>query len=115
MSSMALAESGSAVTAAWETGGQVYFQNLSDLAAEPSAATSLSGGHKHPRLAIDPVGKTLLAWTEGTGWGRGGSVAWQVYDSAGRPVTNEDGVVPNLPAWSFAAAVATGREFLIIY
>jgi hypothetical protein len=115
MSSMAFAEGGRAVEAAWETGGQVYFQNLSDLAAKPSSATSPNGGHKHPRLAIDSEGKTLLVWTEGTGWGRGGSVAWQVYDSAGRPVTKEHGVVPHLPAWSFGTAVATGGEFLIIY
>ena len=47
----------------------------------------------------------LLAWAEGTGWQKGGSLAWQLFDRDALP-TGEAKQLPDLPAWSFAAAVA---------
>jgi hypothetical protein len=60
-------------------------------------------------------GETLLAWTEGTGWAKGGSLAWQLYDSEGKP-TSEKGRAEGVPVWSLATAVAKpdGR-FVVIY
>lgn len=114
MSSMAFAEAHGEVDAAWETAGQVYFENVANPAAKPISAPDPSKGHKHPRLAITPDGETLMVWTEGTGWGRGGSIAWQTYDSMGVPLA-EKGVVGGLPPWSFGAAVATPHGFLVFY
>jgi hypothetical protein len=37
----------------------------------------------------------LLVWTEGTGWQRGGSLAWQLFDANGQP-TNEKGRVDGI-------------------
>ncbi len=115
MSSMSFSEANGKVNAAWENGGQVYFENVANaLAAEPISAPGASKSHKHPRLASASNGETLLVWTEGTGWGRGGTVAWQTYNAAESPINNP-ATRAGLPAWSFAAAVATRGSFLIIY
>jgi hypothetical protein len=114
MSSMSFAELRGTVEGAWETGGQIYFENVGDLNAKPISAPGPNKGHKHPRIAIAPNGDTLLAWAEGTGWGKGGSVAWQAYDSRGTPLS-EHGALAGLPAWSFAAVVSTRNGFVIVY
>ena len=60
-------------------------------------------------------GETLLVWTEGTGWNRGGSLAWQLFDRSGKPV-GEAGSAPGIAVWSLAAAVAhPDGSFEIIY
>jgi hypothetical protein len=114
MSSMSFAERRGKVEGAWETGGQVYFENVANVDAKPISAPGLNKGHKHPRIAIAPNGETLLVWAEGTGWGKGGSLAWQAYDAVGRPLS-EHGSLAGLPAWSFAAVVSTRNGFLILY
>ena len=40
--------------------------------------------------------ETLFVWTEGTGWAKGGSVAWQIFDQCGNAV-GEIGGAPGLP------------------
>ena len=37
-----------------------------------------SGIRKHPSVAINAAGERLFAWTEGTAWARGGTVAWEL-------------------------------------
>jgi hypothetical protein len=75
LSSMAFAQAASHIRGAWETGGQVYFEDLTESTAVPISAPGESKGHKHPRLATEPDGMTLLVWAKGTGWARGGSLA----------------------------------------
>jgi hypothetical protein len=114
MSSMELAEGRGQVYGAWETKGQVYFENLTASSAAPVSAPGEGKGRKHPRIATGPNGETLMIWTEGTGWQRGGSLAWQLYDASGRP-TGERGVAPGVPVWSFGAVTPKPGGFLIIY
>lgn len=114
MSSMDFAQAGEKVEGAWETGGQVYFENLTATNAAPISAPQGGANHKHPRIAISPGGETLMAWTEGTGWNRGGSLAWQLYDAAGKPIGKKS-TAPGLPAWTFGAVVAKPGGFLILY
>jgi hypothetical protein len=114
MSSMAFSEISSKVEGAWETGGQVYFENLNDARAAPVSAPGESKGHKHPRIAMSPRGETLMAWTEGTGWARGGSLAWQLYDANGKPI-GEKCIAAGVPAWSFGAVVSKPGGFVLIY
>lgn len=118
MSSMDFAESEHQVFAAWETGGQIYWAGLANKkggTAVPVAAPGEGKGRKHPRLAANKNGGLLLVWTEGTGWQRGGSLAWQQYDASGQP-TSISGRLPGVPVWSFAVPVAhpDGR-FTILY
>lgn len=70
---------------------------------------------KHPVVATNKQGQILLAWTEGMGWERGGSVAWQVFDKGGRP-TSEKGRAAGVPVWSLVAAFARADGgFTIVY
>jgi hypothetical protein len=114
MSSMAFAETATKVEGAWETGGQVYFADLSRTNPAPVSAPEQGQGRKHPRIAIGPDGRTLMIWTEGTGWGRGGSMAWQLYDE-NHKVIGRKGNAPGLPAWSFGAVVTTPQGFVVLY
>ena|SRR5579872_2369617 len=116
MSSYALGESKGRVLAAWETRERVYFSTIdpADLAvSRPIAAPGAS--QKHPVILSNPLGQTLFAWTEGTGWQRGGALAWQVYDRNGTP-TARHGRVDGVPVWSLATAYARpDGSFVLIY
>ena len=118
MSSAALADGTNGLLAAWETQGQVYFASLNPKKPQPVSsipATGAAGKRKHPVLAANLRGETLLVWTEGTGWKKGGSLAWQLYDAQGKPI-GERGEAPGIPVWSFAAAVAEkDGGFTVIY
>lgn len=118
MSSMDLAANAGVVAAAWETGGQVFWTHVSEpegRAGQIIPAPGHGKNRKHPRLAVNNRGEVLLVWTEGTGWQKGGSFAWQVFDRSGRPVS-ELGQAPGIPAWSFAAAAVRPDDgFTIVY
>jgi hypothetical protein len=106
MSSMSFAESGGTTLAAWETGGQVFYGKISGAAVpKPIAAPGEGKGRKHPRLAMNSRGETILLWTEGMGWQRGGSLAWQIFDRNGNPI-GAKGSASGVPAWSFGAVAA---------
>jgi len=116
MSSMDFAENGDNLVGAWETGGQIYWTRINGVkTGEPTAAPGEGKGRKHPRVTVNGKGETLLVWTEGTGWQKGGSLAYQLYDQAGRP-TGEAKQIPGVPTWSFAAPVSgPDSEFSILY
>jgi len=63
MSSMDFAENGKAVVGAWETGGQVFWTRL-DREQAPVSAPGEGKGRKHPRVAVNQAGETLLVWTD---------------------------------------------------
>ncbi len=117
MSTAYLSEGAKRVLAAWETAGQVYFTsidpaslNLSATIAAPLESPSQSPGQssgesanqnknrKHPAVAATPDGHVLLAWTEGTGWSKGGGLAWQLFDNTGKPLDAEQHA-PGVPVW----------------
>jgi hypothetical protein len=118
MSSYALAEAGAGVLAAWETDGQVYWARLDPATGKMSAPVAAPGearDRKHPVVAGNARGETILAWTVGMGWNRGGGVAWQVYDRDGKP-TAEKGRADGVPTWSLVAAFARADgSFAVIY
>ena len=72
-------------------------------------------GRKHPALAVNRRGETIVVWTEGTGWQRGGALAWQVYDADGQPAADKGFIPHAIPVWGLATVVArTDGGFLII-
>ena len=106
------------VLSAWETAGQVYFDEIDPRSFALSAAFAAPGpanDRKHPAVATNSRGQILLAWTEGTAWSKGGSLAWQLYDEAGKPIGNA-GHSEGVPVWGLPSIV-TGRtgNFTILY
>lgn len=117
MSTASLAHSNGSALAAWETEWQVHYAPIDLQTLEVSApiAAPGAGKRKHPVLARNARGETLLAWTEGMAWKKGGSLAWQVFDRAGKP-TAVKGTAPDVPVWGLAAVYAhADGGFSIIY
>ncbi len=118
MSSEAFAHTGNQSWGAWETDEQVYVARLDSDAGEtarPRGAPGSAARRKHPALAVNGRGELLMVWTEGTGWNKGGGLAWQQFDAQGRP-TDVKGRAPGIPVWSFAAPYAQpDGSFVILY
>jgi hypothetical protein len=104
MSSESFAEGAGNVYCAWETEGQVFFASINPPGI-PVKALALGKQCKHPALAVNRDGEVLLAWAEGTGWQRGGDLAWQLFDKTGRPTTDRGRVANGIPTWSLPTAV----------
>ena len=116
MSSEALVEGPDGILAGWETEGQVRFALLAPDTLAPVSAPGAGQNRKHPALAVNAAGETLFVWTEGTGWNRGGSLAWQLYDRQGRPLEEKGRIEGGVPVWGLATAVARpGGGFLIVH
>ncbi len=107
MSTEALGGSAAADVMAWETDGQIFTARINPKTHALSAPIAMPGagkGRKHPAVAVNKNGNVLVAWTEGTGWNRGGGLAWQVFDAKGQPVAAETGRVRDgIAAWSTPA------------
>lgn len=98
--------------AAWEANGQVKFTR------RDGSVTFAPAGEvrrKHPVAVPAPDGSTLVLWTEGTGWNKGGSLAWQTIGKDGKP----DGPIqkrPGLPVWGLATAWASPQSgWVVLY
>ena len=106
------------VFAAWETDKQIFWSSIAGPTAAVSAVAvpGATGGRKHPALAVNSRDQLLVVWTEGTGWQKGGSIAWQIYDAAGNPLRRGAGHADGLPAWGAPAAFA-GKDgaFVVVY
>ena len=115
MSSEAFAEGPGAVYCAWETENQVFFSSINPPGL-PVKAPAIGKDCKHPALAVNRDGEILLAWAEGTGWQRGGDLAWQVFDKSGRPTSERGRIAGGIPVWGLPTAVA-GKDgrFTIVH
>lgn len=118
MSTADLAQGTATSYAAWETEGQILWERFA-LNGAPVGKSSQpergKGGQKHPALAVNSRGEVLLAWTEGTGWQRGGGVAWQIFANTGQPSQPIERK-PGVPVWGLVSVVAKlDGQFLLIY
>ncbi len=117
MSSMSFVEQGNEVLAAWETQTQVYFAPVSHGIGAARAAIAAPPGEnpkrKYPALARNKRGETLLAWVEGAGWQRGGTLGWQLFDKSGQPSVASS-VRQSVPVWSFPAVFVRPDESFAI-
>ncbi len=116
MSSEAFAQAKDVTLAAWETEKQVYFGKVAgDSVPQPIGAPGKGENRKYPALAMNSRGETLLAWTEGTAWKKGGSLHWQTYDQDLKPAS-DPGNSEGSPVWSFPAAFARpDGGFVVLY
>jgi hypothetical protein len=115
MSSASLSETSDDILAAAETHGRVFFIRLDPKSGKVSPPVSPDTQAKHPVVVGNHRGEVLLAWAEGTGWNKGGSIAWQVYDRRGEPILPK-GSADGLATWSLPTAfVEPDGNFTIIY
>jgi hypothetical protein len=117
MSSEAFASGPKGTVAAWETEKKVHFGFVHSDPAKmtDSVVTSEGKNQKYPSLAINRNGFVLVSWTEGMSWKRGGSLRWQLLDSAGRGLGNAGGA-DGVPAWSLVSAYPQKNgNFIVLY
>jgi hypothetical protein len=118
MSSESLFDTATGVIAAWETKGQVAFARIDPKSLVASQPMSPPGGgnRKHPAVAANADGETILVWAEDTGWKRGGSLVWRIFDRSGRATREMGRVNDGIPVWGLpcALALADGR-FVIVH
>lgn len=111
MSSFSAISDGQHTRGAWEAEGKVFTALLD---AKSDALAVSDDKSRHPSIAVNTKGETLIAWSVGTGWQKGGSLAWQVLDASGQP-TAQRGNQSGVPVWDFAATYAEGDRFVILY
>jgi hypothetical protein len=111
---------GNTIAAMWETTGQIY-RGFNDPAqfgqdSQSDAMDGNPGGRKHPTFAMSQKksSRMLIAWTEGTGWEKGGTLAWESVDlNSG---DHSSGTAPGIPVWGLPAVVPEpDGTFTVIY
>jgi hypothetical protein len=116
MSTVSLAQSGDQVLFSWETDKQVYFAKF-DLRTRTIGKAIPAPGtgrvRKHPAIAEDRHGRVLLSWTDGTGWKRGGTLDWQIFNSQSQPLGEPSGGA-TVPVWGMPATVSVDGRFFVI-
>lgn len=116
MTTFALAETPDGLVAAWETAQQIYTATLTPSTRTIGEISAMPGAgiRKHPSVAVNQAGDTLTAWTEGTGWNRGGTVAWRLTNRS-RVELAADATAGPVPVWGLVQAIAlTDGSFLIL-
>jgi hypothetical protein len=115
MSSAFLSENSGEILAAAETHGRVFFVRLDPATGKVSTPVSPDAKAKHPVAIGNSRGEVLLVWAEDTAWGKGGAVAWQLYDQDGQPISKR-GRAEGLKAWSLPTAfVNPDGTFTVIH
>lgn len=112
MSSASLMPATQTLRAAWENDGQI----ITGLVGKPAASTQKVGpkNAKHPALAQNAKGQTLIASVIGSGWNKAGALHWDLLDAQGRVTDSGDG--DKLPVWSYAVAYPRpDNSFVILH
>jgi hypothetical protein len=112
MSSMTMHSSTQGVRGVWETEGKVESALLKDGSVEGTPVTLGKG--RNPALCTNTSGETLVCWSVGTGWQKGGNLRWRVLDPSGKP-TEATGQAPNMPVWGMSAVFSQGGDFVVVY
>ncbi len=116
MSTFALAEAADGhLEAAWETAQQIYTASLDPATGKVADVSAIpgSGTRKHPSVAVNQAGDRLIAWTEGTGWNRGGTMAWRLTDRYGKELAADANAGP-VPVWGLVSAVPLSNGSFVI-
>lgn len=102
MSSSSLLPATQTLRAAWENDGQI----ITGLMGNSTASAQKVGpkNAKHPALAQNTKGQTLIASVIGSGWNKAGTLHWDLLDAQGRVMDSGEG--EKLPVWSYAVAYA---------
>ncbi len=111
MSSASLMPAAQTLRAAWENDGQII---TGLMGASTSTAQQIGPKNaKHPVLAQNAKGQTVIASIIGSGWSKAGTLHWDLLDPQGRVIDSGDG--EKLPVWSYAAVyVRPAGSFVIL-
>jgi hypothetical protein len=103
----------SGVLMTWENQNQVYF-SPAQASAKPTAIPGDPKNRKHPSIA-QAKGRTLVVWTEGTSYRKGGRLAWQEFDAQGNALADH-GTADGVPVNSDVTALASpDGQFGVVY
>ena len=95
MSTAAITAADTGVLIAWQGEQGLRWARVTQGKAEKPIALPPGTSAKHPSIAQSADGTIAVVWTEGTGWNKGGSLHWQLYDKTGATVGapgKQDGV-----------------------
>jgi hypothetical protein len=115
MSSAFLSPAEKGAMAAWETDGQIFYTTVDPITMSVGKIESLPTKTKkrHPSVTKNSEGETLVTWSEGTGWARGGTAYWRATNNKGG--VNE-GHGEELPVWGMVTGYAKPNgDFVVIY
>ena len=119
MSTASFSATAQRTVVAWETQEQVRLAAMdskSTVLGVPIPVAAKNKVQKHPAVATNGRGQSIVAWAVGTGWNKGGSVAWQAFDADGQPIVKQSGERGGLPVWGVPAVVGLpDGSFRIIY
>jgi hypothetical protein len=119
MSSQSFVASPQGLVAAWESEKQVYFAKIapgSTTLSRPTPAPGQGNERKHPAATANAAGETLLVWTEGTGWQKGGTLAWCIFDKDGKPTRTAGRIDGGIPVWSLPTTLTRpDGSFVVIH
>ncbi len=101
MSSASLMASGPALRGAWENDGQIVTAYLAENTTSQKIGPKNA---KHPTLARNAKGQTIIASIIGSGWSKAGTLHWDILDPQGLVAKSGDG--GKLPVWSYPATYA---------
>jgi hypothetical protein len=116
MTTFALAPGPGGIQAAWETQHQIHTATLDPTRGTFSSVAPIDGSavRKHPSIAINKAGERLVAWTEGTAWARGGTLAWELQDKNGARLAGAVNAAP-VPIWGLVSAIARPDGSFVIF
>jgi hypothetical protein len=93
----------------------VFFVRVDSKTGHASSPVSPERQAKYPVAVANSRGETLFVWAEGTGWNKGGTVAFQLFDKEDKPL-GEQSRVEGLKPWSLPTAFAESNgDFVIVY
>lgn len=117
MTTFAMTPGSGGIHAAWETQHQIHTATLEPVQRKFSEVGAIAGSaiRKHPAIAINKAGQRLIAWTEGTAWARGGTLAWELQDKNGARLAGAVNAA-QVPVWGLVSAIAKpDGSFLILH
>lgn len=108
MSAAAFAFTPGGVAGAWEVDGNIHLGRIAPDKPSLKNRTRIhrNARQRHPAIAVNSDGLMLVAWSENTGWKKGGALAWHLYDAQGKPTARKSRRTHGVPKWSFASTVA---------
>jgi len=116
MSTSSLWRGASTLVAATETRGRISVCKIDPvtLKVEGIELPDSTESQRHPVVVGNRKGETLVAWTEGVTWGKGGSFKWQLFDPDGKP-SEVRGRSEGVPAWSLISACEDADDSFRIF